>query len=295
MTNIRKKLTSGRFAGFRKLIPAAALCLMTLSASAQSAQSESDADIPRPVTSTYRIEIGGSSALSTYLSPIRYNGLHAGVSGTWSKALRQSPEHWIMEFEGALYWRSMRNPARTSIMVGLDGRFDWGLSYRWRLPYGIQLSAGPSLHLNGGALYMLRNGNNPVTAIAYAGIAARGAVSWRTKIGRLPVLVSNHVSLPTLGAFFCPEYGETYYEIWLGNHKNLAHCGWWGNAFAINNHLSVTLDFGRTAMEIGYRYSFNSYWANSLNTKVGTHAFTIGVIPGGIGLKNKSKVNYSIY
>lgn len=295
MTNIRNKFKSRRFAGFRKLIPAAALSLLPFTAFARDADTDKEADISRPVTSVYRIEIGGSSALSTYLSPIRYKGMHAGVSGSWSKALRQSPEHWVMEFEGALYWRSMRNPARTSIMVGLDGRFDYGLSCRWRLPCGIQLSTGPSLHLNGGALYMLRNGNNPVTATVYAGMAARGAASWRTRIGRLPILVSDHVSIPTIGAFFCPEYGETYYEIWLGNHKNLAHCGWWGNAFAIDNHFTVTLDFGRTAMEIGYRYSYNSYWANELNTKAGAHAFTIGVIPGGIGLKNKSKVNYSIY
>lgn len=295
MINIGNKHFPEKFTVVRNLILTTALCLMPLSALSQEIKADTHDDAPRPVTSVYRIEVGGSRALSTYLSPIRYQGFHAGASGSWSKALRQSPEHWIMEFEGALYWRSLRNPAHTSIMVGLDGRFDWGLSYRRRLPYGIQLSAGPGIHLNGGALYMLRNGNNPVTATAYAGISARGAASWRTHIGRLPVLVSDHVSIPTVGAFFCPEYGETYYEIWLGNHKNLAHCGWWGNAFAIDNHFTVTLDFGRTAMEIGYRYSYNSYWANNLNTKIGAHAFTIGVIPGGIGLKNKSKVNYSIY
>lgn len=108
-------------------------------------------------------------------------------------------------------------------------------------------------------------------------------------------MISDQMSVPTLGAFFAPQYGETYYEIWLGNHNGLAHCGWWGNNFGIRNLLSVKLDFGRTAMEIGYQYERQSYWANSLNTVINTHQFVIGVIPHGLGLKRKSNINSPLY
>lgn len=250
---------------------------------------------PRPVTSTYSIEIGGTNVLSTYLSPVHYTGKAWGASGEWSKALPFNPQHVIMTFEGGGKFRNMLNPAATARMIGLHAYFNWSLSYRWRMPHKFMVAAGGGIDLRGGALYLLRNGNNPVAADASASLIATARVSRPFSIGRLPVLVSDRVQMPLLGAFFSPQYGETYYEIYLGNHSGLVHCGYPGNRFCIDNLLSVDLDFGRTAMRIGYRYSCESSWICNLNTQVQTHSFVIGVIPGGLGLKKKTKNNYSLY
>ncbi len=250
----------------------------------------------RPVTQQYRLELGSGSAISTYLSPLRYTGSSYSFSGQWSKAFQKNPEHVVMQFNGAMTWRNMENPAKTASMIGLDAYFGWGIGFRQRFPNGLQITAGGSIDINGGCLYLIRNGNNPVTALASAGFDINASVSYKFNIGRLPVLVSDEIRLPAINAFFSPEYGETYYEIYLGNHKGLAHCGWWGNRFGIDNLLSIKLDFGRTAMEIGYRYDLQTYWANQLNTKVSAHRFVIGVIPHGLGLKKREKnVNYSLY
>lgn len=131
--------------------------------------------------------------------------------------------------------------------------------------------------------------------MANVSLQLTGSVSKHFLIGKLPILVADRVRIPFAGVFFCPGYGETYYEIYLGNHKGLVHAGWWGNNFRIDNLLSFTLDFGRTAMEIGYRVNAYNQWANNLNTKIITNSFVIGVLPGGIGLKNKTKANYSLY
>ncbi|MDE6027803.1 MAG: DUF3316 domain-containing protein, partial [Muribaculaceae bacterium] len=170
-----------------------------------------------------------------------------------------------------------------------------GTGYRWKLPNNIQLAAGCLLDINGGALYLMRNGNNPVTALAYAGIDMDCSASYHFNIGKLPVLITDRVQLPTIGAFFAPQYGETFYEIYLGNRAGLAHCGWWGNNFGIDNLLSVKLDFGRTAMEIGYRYDYRSSYANHIVTRTSLNSFVIGVIPQGLGLKKKTKANYAGY
>lgn len=143
--------------------------------------------------------------------------------------------------------------------------------------------------MEGGAYYLLRNGNNPVEAIANLSLGLRASASRPFKIGKLDVLVSDIVNLPSTSIFFSPEYGETYYEIYLGNHSGLAHAGWWGNNFRINNLLSATLDFGRTSLSLGYRFNAYNQWACHLNTKIISHAFVIGVVPGGIGLKKKAR------
>lgn len=254
----------------------------------------------RPVTGTYSIEIGRRNVLATYLSPLHYTGKSFGVSGSWSKAMPFAPEKAIMHFDTGFAFSNLLNPAQTATMIGLQGSFNWGMSWRHRLPSQFQLTLGGTVGLQGGAYYLLRNGNNPVEAIADFNLAARASLSRPIKIGRLPILLRDEVSLPSLSVFFSPEYGETYYEIYLGNHKGLVHAGWWGNNFRIDNLLSATLDFGRTALTVGYRFNAYTQWACNLNTKIMTHSFVIGVVPGGIGLKKRraklpTEVIYSGY
>lgn len=280
---------------------AAALCLLPGVCHASAGGTEdTDYTQSRPVTSTYSIEIGHRDVLATYLSPLRYKGKTTALSGSWSKAMPFAPEKTVMHFEGSMAFSSLLNPAQTAKMIGLYGSFAWGMSWRKHLPSEFQITLGGTAGIEGGAYYLIRNGNNPVEAIANVSIAARATVGRPIRIGRLPVLLRDEVSLPALGVFFSPQYGETYYEIYLGNHKGLAHAGWWGNNFRIDNLLTATLDFGRTAMTLGYRFNAYTQWACHLNTKITTHSFVIGVVPGGIGLKKKKKrmpeeTIYSIY
>lgn len=259
------------------------------------AEGKAQDSIPRPVTSVYRIEVGNANARSTYLSPLRYSGNIWGVSGEWSKAFQKNPEHIVMSFAGGLNYRTMLNPAHSARMLGFDARFDWGMAYRLRLPYNLQITGGGLFDLTGGVLYVPRNGNNPVTLPVRIGLDLDASLSWHFKIGRLPMLLTDRFHIPCLGAFFSPQYGETFYEIYIGNYAGLAHCGWWGNNFCVDNLLSLKMDFGRTALEIGYRYDYRSYFANRLVTRTAANTFVIGVIPQGLGMKNKRKANYAGY
>ena len=265
-----------------------------------ASQAQDQDTASRPVTGVYSIEIGRTSVEATYLSPLTYTGNQAAVSGSWSKALPFNPRHAVMQFDGYMNFNNILNPAKTARMVGLNAGFSWDMSWRKRLTNDFQITAGGGFDLSGGAYYLLRNSNNPVQAMANFSLMLTASVSKHFMIGKLPVLISDRVKLPSLGMFFCPDYGETYYEIYLGNHKGLVHAGWWGNNFRIDNLLKVTLDFGRTAMTVGYRITAYNQWANNLNTKIVTNYFVIGVIPGGIGLKKhykdipENKI-YSIY
>lgn len=260
-------------------------------------EEDSSSVIQRPVTGSYNIEIGKTFALATYLSPLRYKGTEFKLSGEWSKAMPFNPSSAIMRFKGGIGFNNLLNPSQTARMVGFDFDFSWGMEWRRRFPGDWQVTTGGQAGIEGGALYLLRNGNNPVEALANFSIGITGSAGKVIKAGKLDLLLSDQVTIPSIGAFFCPEYGETYYEIYLGNRKNLAHFGWWGNNFRLNNLLSLTFDLGRTALSLGYRFKVYTQWANNLNTTLYTHSFVIGIIPGGIGLKTKHqrRLNYSIY
>lgn len=287
----------------RKLLLLPVMLLLSLSATAKAGETSDSLagqGSARPVTGTYFFEIGRTSLLATYLSPLRYTGTHYGINGEWSKAMPFNPERAVMHFDGGFEFCSLLNPAHTARMMGLNGEFRWGMSWRTFLPYRIMLTAGGTVGIDGGAYYLLRNSNNPVQAMATASLALRLSLSRSLKLGKMYLLFRDVVSLPSLSTFFSPSYGETYYEIYLGNHKGLAHAGWWGNNFCIDNKLTVSIDFGRTAMTLGYHFKADTQWACNLNTKIFTHSFMIGIIPGGLGLKPRQKranveTIYSLY
>lgn len=260
----------------------------------------SDSGMSRPVTSSYSLGISHKNVLATYLSPLHYTGSDYGISGEWSKAMPFSPQNAIMHFDADMNFSNLWNPAGTARMIGLNAAFRWGMSWRKKLQSGLQVTAGGTVNIDGGAYYLLRNGNNPVEALANISLGIRVSTSKPITLGRLHFLLSDRINLPSLGIFFSPEYGETYYEIYVGNHSGLVHAGWWGNNFRLDNLFSVTLDLGRTAISAGYRFKADNQWACNLNTKIISHSFVIGIFPGGIGLKKKahkipSETVYSIY
>lgn len=270
------------------------IAAISLPASSAFADEAPEAE-PRPVSGVYGIEAGGISAYSTYLSPLTYTGASYGIFGNWRKALPFAPEEAIMEFDTRLDFGSMLNPRHTARMLDAEIYFSWGMAWRKRLPCSIQISAGGDIAADCGLLWLTRNGNNPIAARAYASIALKAGATWRFKIGRLPMLLSEDFRLPVSGVFFSPSYGETYYEIYLGNRSGLAHFGWPGNHLTLSNHIFLTLDFGRTAMSVGYRFAADTSWINHIDTRILSHTFTIGVIPGGLGMKNNKRSNYAWY
>ena len=243
----------------------------------------------RTIIGFYNIETGRKYALSTYLSPFSYSGTNFAVSGLWTKALPMNPEHLTMAFEGRVNFGSFLNKPKTARELDVHAGVSWSLLWNKRLENNFMVGGGGIAGLHGGMLYLTRNGNNPVSADFCLGLGLGGFASWHTTIGRLPILITERPSIPLVNCFFMPQYGEPYYEIYLGNRKGLVHCGWWGNHFALDNLLSVSLDFGKTAMQVGYRFSMQSVAANHLVSNMVNHAFVIGVIPGGLGLKNKKK------
>ena len=252
---------------------------------------DSVAALPRPVTGIYNLELGGTFVTATYLSPLRYSGSAFTLSGSWTKAFNRHPERMTMRFDAAVDVDFTDNPSGNANILGFDARFGWGLGAQWRPAPRWRAGVGGGVDVLAGLLYSTRNGNNPVQVVARTGLAANAFCAYTFCIGRLPVVVEDEVTLPLLSGFFCQEYGESYYEIYLGNHKGLAHFGYPGNALAIDNLLSFKLDFGRTAMQIGYRLDIDTFHANQLKTQTLRNAIVIGVIPGGLGLKQKKTEN----
>lgn len=257
----------------------------------------------RPVAAAYTIEIGSSHLCDTYLTPLKYNGLNAALSYERLQAMAFSPERWVMQLRGSLTVNCDENPAKNATMWNLGLDLSWGMMHRWNIPAvpGFQLWAGGTAAVSGGALYLSRNGNNPVAAKAAATIGVTGAAVYNFKISRLPVTLRYQPTMPVTGIFFSPDYGELYYEIYLGNRSGLVHGAWWGNYFRLDNMLTADLRLGSTNLRLGYRCDIYSSKACNIVSRDVSHAFVIGVsgewlsLPRSGRISTKAKIISAIY
>lgn len=241
--------------------------------------SPSDSTAPplRPLTAFYGISFGSACDFNTYLSPMRQTGSRFGLEASWSRATGFSPEKFIMDFDARLAMDFCRNRQHTSSMTGIDLTLGWDMLYRLRPLPGLQIGAGAGIEMNAGALYLPRNSNNPVAARLSLGLTLNLRADYSFRIGRLPVTLTDRLSLPSLGVFFSPEYGESYYEIYLGDHNGLVHCGWWGNHFQVSNLLLAQFNVCHIRLGVGYRAECRSSYTDHINTRLVNHNLVIGI------------------
>ncbi|MCD8393764.1 MAG: DUF3316 domain-containing protein [Bacteroidales bacterium] len=231
----------------------------------------------RPVTASYMLEAGSAHLADTYLTPLKYSGWKLGLAYERFQAMKFNPEGWVMRYWGELEVDHTENPARNATMWLADLNLSWAMMHRWRLDHEVSLYLGGLTGVNLGALYNDRNGNNPVAVKAAWTVDLTAMATWKYRLGRLPILLRYQATMPLTGVFFSPDYGELYYEIYLGDHNGLAHAAWPGNYFSLDNLLTADLQLGGTWLRLGYHCLWHSSRVNHITSRHITHAFTIGI------------------
>lgn len=233
--------------------------------------------IVRPVNSHFTYDIGSSLIANTYLTPLKYTGWSMRLGYDRTQAMKFHPEQLVQRITAGLDIDRTLNPAGNARMWRLAGDFDYGITYRTRLPYDITVAGGLSTGIDLGVIYNTRNGNNPVAVEAAWTINITGALMWHHTLLGKKLLLTYRPTIPLTGVFFSPDYGELFYEISLGNHSGLAHCAWWGNYFRMENLLTADISFGATQLRLGFRNNILSTRVNNITTRVVTCAAVIGV------------------
>ncbi len=240
---------------------------------------EKDSEKPlRPVTSVFTVELGRQSALDTYLTPIRYWGLDVALGYERLRAVSFAPEKWFTRHNVSGSFASMTNQSGSGSMLSFYLDYSFAMLRRWQLLDRLYVSGGGEASLTLGGLYNLRNSNNPATAKAAIDLGATAMASYHFYISRLPVTLRYQVSLPVIGTFFSPEFGQSYYEMFgIGNCSGIVHFGAWHNRVDVRNYISVDLHVGKRALRLGDRQVMRTTHINSIDTQVLTHTFVLGI------------------
>lgn len=220
---------------------------------------------------------GHHTSRCTYLSTQTYTGPGYGVSFEWNRPTWMDGKI-LQSARADLEYGYLLSKSKNSRMYDLDLSIQWGVERIWNPLTGLNVSAGASAGVDGGVMYLPRNGNNPAQALMWAGMSLTAhAIYDRFRLAGKPFSVTGSVELPSIGCFFSPAYGETYYEIYLGNHKGLAHFGWWGNRPQIKSRLIADWQLGRHALTLGVDYRYQGLECNHLTTRRAVISAIIGM------------------
>lgn len=267
-----------------------ALC----SVNAQEKRDDVKSETVRPVMSAYMVDLGSASVLDTYLSSIRYKGVNLRLSYERMQAMKFNPDKWIMQLEAGVDYSPAKNPSKDISIHTLMADFKWGMMHRWRVSPELQLFGGGNAEFRGGALYAPANSNNVVSVKINMGLNFTGMAVYNRKIGRLPVIFRYQATLPIVSASYSPEYGESYYEMYVGNHSGLVYVGWIGNHFTMQNLLTADMHFGNTTLRVGYRGVIETSWVNNLNTQIFRNSLVLGVCGEWISVKPGSSLSEKV-
>lgn len=238
-----------------------------------------------------QIGIGWYSIRDTYLSPFEYKGKGVRILDERSRMRKQLKGRLSTQQLINIDFSDTDNPAETASNYTFMLDYSYGGYYHFKPLPQLRLLTGVQTDLHIGAIYNTRNGNNPVSAKAGAHLNLSGIADYRFRIGKQALSVRYQADLPFIGCMFSPRYGQSYYEISLGNHDGLANFTHWGNYFVLRNYLSAEIPLKPFTLKLTYLNSLYQTNVHSLKTQIKSNYLMIGFVREIFSLSAKQKKN----
>lgn len=222
---------------------------------------------------------GTVNILDTYLTPAEYKGTEFRVLRESMRMTKLLDGKVSTQSVLQINFSSTKNQSKTGRQLTSMLNWNYAWHYQFQLTEQLKLLAGPMIDLNGGVVYNLRNSNNPAQAKGYLNIAASGMAIYRFNLGKIPLIARYQLNLPLVGAYFSPEYGQTYYEIFILKHggKNVLFT-------SLHNQPSMrqmlTLDFpvSKVNLRLGYICDLQQANVNNLKSHIWSNIFMVGFV-----------------
>lgn len=221
--------------------------------------------------------IGNVSLKNIYLSPLSYSG----ISG---KFFKETMHHGVWHND-LLVIQNIRhvdlgythNKVENNNTLYIDALWGKNVLYRYDFNEQLKLYFGGGLDINGGLMYNLRNGNNPVAVSLNSNVNMSAVAEWTVHISDYPVKIKGQMNIPLVGVAFSPKYGQSYYELFtLDNGSGSVKFTSIHNNVTARYMLSAFLPIGKAALQLGYAGNIVQTQLNDIESTVYNHSFVIG-------------------
>jgi len=233
-----------------------------------------------PVNNSTMFGIGSSNLYDTYLSPLEYTGKSFRVFNERMKRMKwfkgKFTGQQIVELEFAMTDSPANNVSEYWFMLS----YSLGGHYNLVRTPNFKFSVGPVWNLSAGVLYNERNSNNPASARLYTNLNLSVIVFYQWKM----LTFRWQMDSPFIGVLFSPNFGQSYYEISLGNTVGVANFASLHNQRALRNYITVDFPINKVSLRLGYLGSHYQTEVKGLQTHTYSNSFVIGIVSESINL-----------
>jgi len=235
-------------------------------------------DAPKLTYQSQMLGWGFSRVYDTYLSPLDYSGNNIVFLSEQLKMTNIANGNIVSLSSYSIDYSWTKNPSETASFYSGLLEYDYGFLFKFPLTDNFRIFAGPQADVLLGFIYNNRNGNNPATGKFHLDLRVSAMASYTFKIKSRTVLLRYCFAMPVVGMMYSPDFGQSYYEISLGDNSQLAYYSSFVNHFSIKQSLTVETPLLSTlSLKTGIVHSHYETRINSLNTRISALSFCLGM------------------
>lgn len=278
----------------------AALALLAMPAASRAQHFVTDSIIPeRIVVKSTTFGLTGINALDTYLSGYDYTGGGLYMQHENFRDARTGSYRWKFQtmFNGTLGYTTQGSNGEIVAM----GSYSWGGYHTFADGNRLKLLAGAQIQLEGGALYVPGNGNNPVAAKLRTAVAASGMAIYSFPVFKSEWTARLQLDIPLAGVMFAPEFGQSYYEIFgLGHADGIVAFTHPFNSPSWRHILTLDIPLRwrshSTTLRVAYTGDIYQSDINGVRCHIYRHALSLGFVKTIFKVKPENSIKaYSPY
>ena len=272
----------------------AALALLATPLASRAQYIITDSIIPeRIVVKSTTFGFAGINNLDTYLSGYEYSGGGIYMQHENFRDARTCNYSWKFQtlFNGMLGYATQGNNGEISGMAS----YSWGGYHPFNIGNRLKLLAGAQIQVEGGALYVPSNGNNPVSVKLRTALAASGMAIYHFPVKGNDWTARLQLDIPLMGVMFAPEFGQSYYEIFgLGHTGGIIafthplNCPSWRHTLSLD--IPLSWKHHSTTLRIAYTGDIYQSDINDTRCHIYRHAFTFGFVKTIFKVKQENSI-----
>lgn len=236
---------------------------------------------------TLSASIGTASMYDTYLSPLKYKGFSVHLMYEQMRGTTWFDRRFYKQQVFEVDFAKGDNPAKNASEYWFLGSYRLGGHYQLYSSDGLRIGVGGLWDVNVGVLYNERNGNNPATARAYSNLNLSLQASYKLQ----HCAIRWQLDTPVMGVLFSPRYGQSYYEISLGNSVGVVNFASLHNQRALRSYLTVDVPINTYTLRVGYLGSWYQTKVHDIQTHHYTNSIVIGFPIEGVKQPRKKARN----
>ncbi len=245
-----------------------------------------------------QLGISFQNNLDTYLSNYKYTGGGLHFTHESFRDARTGNYRWKYQvlFNSRIACNLQKGNIQLAGMMGCS----WSGYHPFSIGKRLKLLAGAQIQLEGGALYNMSNGNNPVSAKLRTAVAASGMAIYHFRVLKSDWIARYQIDIPLMGAMFTPEFGQSYYEISLGHLGHIVSFTHpfnnpsWRHMMSID--IPLRIKHHSTALRVAYIADLYQTDINHIRCHMYHHAVTIGFAKTIFKVKQENSIKaYSPY